>query len=188
MKIADITINDIRAGKNWRVLDPDALLQEEFPMEDLDIEPLQEYSPSDTLVYSGICVFLKDVGEPRTRLLDRLLGRGRKRQGCRYPPDDPRDLESGVTPVVKPLVMVKEVDESGWDYCELVDGKWRQLGLQPNPDAPATEEYFANPVADDPEFDVCGDDVPLRERHRRGFQAWIAYMSDEVEQAHATDG
>jgi hypothetical protein len=55
---------------------------------------------------------------------------------------------------VEPLLLLKEVSsiEYGGDYCEYVDGKWRQVGLEPNPDAPIEIEYFANPPADDPSF------------------------------------
>jgi hypothetical protein len=178
MRIRDITHVDIRSGKNWRVLNPDAVLQDGFPMEDLKIEPLGKYAPDDTLVYSGISVYLKEHGEPRTRILEKLLRRGKRRQDCRFPPDDPKDLEEGVTAIVQPLVMVKEVQESGWGYCERVEGVWRQLGLNSNPDAPLIESYLANPVKEDPEFDICGDDVPLRERHRQGFRNWIFWMKD----------
>ena len=62
-------------------------------------------------------------------------------------------LENGA---VEPLLLVKEVSspEYGGDYCEYVDGRWRQLGLVPNPDAPIGTEYIANPHPDDPSF--CG--------------------------------
>ncbi len=171
-------MEDIREGKNWRVLNPDALLQDGFLMEELEIEPLGDYKPSDTLVYSGLWVYLKDLGEPRTGLMSRLLGRGKRRQDCRFPPDDPAELESGTTAVVRPLVMVKEVKESGWDYCEYVDGAWRQLGLRPNPDTQLSESYFADPVQEDPEFDVCGDEGPIRNRHKTGFENWVPYLKE----------
>ena len=178
MRIKDITHADVRAGRNWRVLNPDAQLQDGFHTEELEIEPLDKYAPSDTLVYSGVSVYLKVLGEPRTGLLDRLLGRGKRRQECRFPPDDPNELQPEATPIVRPLLTVKEVQESGWGYCEYVNGAWRQLGLKPNPDAPLTTSYFADPVEDDTEFDICGDDMPLRELNKEGFRSWVSYMTD----------
>jgi hypothetical protein len=172
MRIKDITIDDVRAGKNWRVLDMEVII--DSPMEDLEIEALSEYSPSDTLVYAGVTVFLRDFGEPGS--LNRLNGQTRLLEDCQFPPEDPKDLAPGMTPIVRPLVMVKEVQESGWDYCEYVDGRWRQLGLKPNPDCPLCEEYFANPVEEDPEFNVCGDGLPIRVRHRKGFLNWVKYL------------
>jgi hypothetical protein len=173
MKIKDINVDDVRAGMNWRVLNPDKLLEPDFLMEDLEIEPLGQYIPSDTLVYSGIWVYLKDLGEPRSDISQPFK---RDECECLFPPEDPKDLEQRMIPVVEPLLMVKEVQESGWDYCEYVEGQWRQVGLKPNPDAPLTNEYFANPVQEDEEFDVCGDDLPLREIHKRGFRNWIEFL------------
>ncbi|GEM_PF-5591005 len=175
MQIKNITLADIKAGKNWLVLDSEALL-DSAPMECLEIEPLGKYTISDMVVYSGITVHLKELGEPRSGLMAYLLGIAKTRQGCRYPPDDPKDLAEGMTPVVKPIVMVKEVGSAGWDYCEYVAGKWRQTGLKPNPDAPLGNEYIANPVDEDPEFTVCGDKGPIRDEHRAGFQKWVGFL------------
>jgi len=50
--------------------------------------------------------------------------------------------------------------------------------LKANPDAPLSEAYFADPVAEDPEFDASGDDGPIRERHRRGFRNWVRYLEE----------
>ena len=80
MRIKDITHADVRAGRNWRVLNPDAQLQDGFHTEELEIEPLDKYAPSDTLVYSGVSVYLKVLGEPRTGLLDRRDGSSRNRR------------------------------------------------------------------------------------------------------------
>ena len=178
MQIKDITINDIRTGKNWRVPDPDSMLDEDFPLEDLEIEPLSSYEPSDTLVYTGIYVYLKDLGEPRSGLFMRLTGRGRRRKNCRCAPDDPKDLETGMTPVVEPLLMIKEVQHSGRDYCQYVDGTWRQCGLEPNPDAPLGTEFFADLVPEDPEFDALGDKDSLRKEHKKAFENWIKYLQE----------
>jgi hypothetical protein len=55
---------------------------------------------------------------------------------------------------VEPLLLLKEVSsrEYGGDYCEFVNGSWRQLGLVPNPDAPFGTEYVANPHPADRSF------------------------------------
>lgn len=60
-------------------------------------------------------------------------------------------LENGQ---VQPLLLIKEVSspEYGGDYCEYVDGKWRQLGLVPNPNAPFGTEYIANAHPEDPSY------------------------------------
>jgi hypothetical protein len=175
MQIKDITLADIQAGKNWRVLNPNALF-DDFPMECLQIEPLGRYTMSDKVVYSGILVYLKGLGQPRSGLLARLLGRAKTPKQCRYPPDDPKDLTEDMTPVVEPIVMIKEVRSAGWDYCEYVAGTWRQRGLKANPDAPLLHEYIANPLDEDPEFSACGDNGPIRDEHKIGFQRWIAFI------------
>lgn len=132
MKIRDITIADIRAGKNWRLSDID--LQEclDLPMEEWGplVEALR-FEPSDCVVYSGLVAYAS----------------GR----------------------VKPIVCVREVQylDYGGDYCEFVQGKWRQVGLVPNPNAEVGREYIANPLANDPSFDALDHDY--REYHRRGF-------------------
>jgi hypothetical protein len=176
MKIKDITLGDIKAGKNWIVKNPNMLLDDNLLMEELEIHPLDKYSVTDTIVYGGIYVWLKDLGEPCTSFLARITGRGRRIKDCKYPPEDPKNLDSDMIPLVKPLVMIKEIQDSGWDYCEYVDGHWQQLGLKPNPDAPLSEEYFADPDSGDPEFDICGDDGPIRDRHKKGFQNWVKYL------------
>ena len=176
MKIKDITIDDIKTGKNWILINPDMLLEDDLIWKELEIRALDEYVPTDTIVYGGICVWLKDLGEPSTSLFARFTGRGRAIKDCKHPPEDPKDLAADMIPVVRPLVMIKEIKDSGWDYCELVDGNWQEVGIKPNPDAPLSHEYFANPVPEDPEFDICGDDGPIREVHKKGFQNWIKYL------------
>jgi hypothetical protein len=82
-----------------------------------------------------------------------------------------------MVPVVTPIVMVKEVDDAGWDYCEYLDGAWRQVGLCPNPNAPLLHEYIANPLDEDREFSVCGDRGPIKNQHKIGFQRWCVYLT-----------
>jgi hypothetical protein len=76
---------------------------------------------------------------------------------------------------VKPLVTIKEVQgrEYGGDSCEFVDGRWRQVGLEPNPNAPAGTEYFANPLEQDPSFVA---DYDFRKWHREGFKKFISLL------------
>ena len=175
LQIKDITVAEIKQGKNWRVLNPDALL-DDVPLECLEIEPLDQYTASDTVVYSGIHVYLKGLGQPRSGFWAGLLVRAKTPQQCLYTPTDPKDLMGGMTPVVEPIVMIKEVGSAGWDYCEYVVGRWRQMGLKPNPDAPLTHEYIASPLDDDPEFSICGDNGPIREEHKLGFQRWSRFL------------
>src|SRR5262245_8815854 len=55
---------------------------------------------------------------------------------------------------VEPRLLIKEVSAQGWggDYCEFANGKWRQLGLVPDPNAPYGFEWVANPSPIDPSF------------------------------------
>ena len=50
------------------------------------------------------------------------------------------------------MVVVKEVGYADYwgDACEFVKGKWRQVGLTPNPDAPVGQAYVANSLPIDP--------------------------------------
>lgn len=60
-------------------------------------------------------------------------------------------LENGQ---VDPFLIVRDVSSRtpGGDYAEFVDGRWRQLGLVPNPDAIPGTEYIANPHPNDKSF------------------------------------
>jgi len=82
------------------------------------------------------------------------------------------------TGIVTPMVLVKRVGDLdyGGDYCELVDGRWRQVGLTPNPSAPPGQEYVANPLPQDPSFDASDRDY--RAEHRSGFRRWAAHLAD----------
>jgi hypothetical protein len=48
---------------------------------------------------------------------------------------------------VRALLLIKVVGDLdyGGDYCERVAGKWRQLGLVPNPDSQVEQELIAAP-------------------------------------------
>lgn len=138
MKIRDISLDEIRKGKNWKLVDPRELLGE-LALEDVSIAESEQFGPEDYVVYSAI--FATDSGE------------------------------------AQPRVMIKEVGslEHGGDECELVAGKWQQVGLVPNPNAPFGNEYFANPLAEDPSFDV-DEETDERSYHREKFQEWSAKL------------
>jgi hypothetical protein len=130
MKIRDITLADIRAGKNWCLVPPaeerwfDAPMEEWGPLVESD-----QFAPEDHVVYSGLVAY---------------------RSGR-----------------VKAIVQIKTVGDLdyGGDFCELVDGKWRQLGLVPNPNAEVGQEFIANPLSTDESFSTD----EYREEHRQGF-------------------
>jgi hypothetical protein len=75
--------------------------------------------------------------------------------------------------IATPLICIREVQDLdyGGDYCEYVHGNWRQVGLQPNPNAPHSEEFNANPLPEDPSFESPTHDY--REYHRNGFHKWV---------------
>jgi hypothetical protein len=65
---------------------------------------------------------------------------------------------------VEAIVLIKTVGDLdyGGDNCELIDGKWRQVGLAPNPNVEISREFIANPLTMDESFSA--DDY--REEHR----------------------
>ena len=133
MQIRDITLADICAGKNWRLI-PQTGDWVEVPLEDWGpLIEAEQFTPEDHVVYSGLVAY---------------------RSGR-----------------VEPLVLVKRVGDGdyGGDYCEFVDGEWRQVGLVPNPDAEINEEFIANPLQSDGSF--SSDEY--REYHRLGFQTHV---------------
>jgi hypothetical protein len=130
MRIRDIQIADIVAGKNWKVGNTNEFDWENERLEALPIVEAVEFEPEDEIVYSGVYVTLNGV--------------------------------------VEPMVLIKAVEDSGYggDYCEFVDGRWQQVGLVPNPDAPLGTEYIANPLEQDESFN---SDHDYRAYHRNGF-------------------
>jgi hypothetical protein len=134
MQIKDITLDDIRQGKNWKVISPESIHWDDVLLEEIPIEECQRFHEEDLIVYSVIFVT-----------------------------DDER---------VTPLVMLKEAysAEYGGDYCEFVNGHWRQVGLKPNPNAPLGNEYFANPLDEDESF--ISDDYDYRKWHRDNFKKY----------------
>lgn len=75
---------------------------------------------------------------------------------------------------VQPLLLIKEVGspEYGGDYCEHVEGKWRQVGLEPDPDAPNGQMYIARPHLSDPSS--CADED--HDYHTRNFAKHVSRM------------
>jgi hypothetical protein len=170
MRIADISLQDVRAGKNWRVLNFEALSECDLALEMLEIEPLGTYGDEDALVYSGLTVHLENESEP--------LGQHRPRETCVFAPEAPSGLLEGQVAVVLPLLMVKVVSDIGWDYCEYTEAGWRQLGLTPNPDAPLTHEYLANPAPEDAEFSIelTPGGETIGDQNRAGFALWARFL------------
>jgi len=72
---------------------------------------------------------------------------------------------------VRPIVMVKEVQYTDYwgDTCAFVNGAWRDVGFDPDPNAAPTEEYIANPLPHDPSF--VGE--YSHEWHQRNFQRFV---------------
>lgn len=81
---------------------------------------------------------------------------------------------------VTPLLLLKTVGSAdyGGDYCEYVNGRWRQVGLEPNPGAPVEHEYVADPLLIDPSFGAPDSDY--RQSHREGFRrhAQVRFAND----------
>lgn len=170
MQISDISLAEVRSGTNWRVTNWEEVAGRDLPLEELEIEPLGEYQSRDGVVYSGLTVHLAVEGEPD--------GDNRPRTNCTFAPEDPAQLRPDQHVVVRPLLMIKEVADLGWDYCELTSDGWRQLGLVPDPNAPLTSEYFANTLADDAEFSIELElaGVTIGTKSREGFWRWAAYL------------
>ncbi len=136
MKIKDIKLEDVAAGKNWKVRDGSGTFEVDLSGSarvefiQLEIEEAEEFTEDDYIVYSGI--FLADSG--------RAL----------------------------PLLLVKRVGDFdyGGDYCEIHEGRWRKLGLEPNPDAEFGFEFFASPLEEDPSFASDQDELRAENRHQ----------------------
>lgn len=136
MKIREIDVRDVLAGKTWRFVEASDETYE-APMEEWDgVEDAGVLEPEDSVIYSGVFV----VGEH-----------------------------------VYPLLLLKELGdvEYGGDYCMFVDGRWRQVGLEPllAEDITEAEEYMADPSSLDPSFDAPDHDY--RESHRQGFRTHV---------------
>ena len=137
MRIKDISVSDIKEGRNWKVLSPEDIDWDNILLEETPIEECFDFDDEDLIVYSAIFVS-----------------------------DDEQ---------ITPLVMIKQVSDTGYggDYCEFVDGRWRQVGLVPNPEAFGTE-YYANPLEKDESF--VSDDDDYRKWHRDNFRKYISFL------------
>jgi hypothetical protein len=131
LKIGQIDVRDVLAGKNWRFVPApdethDAPMEEWDGVQEIGADRLEE---EDQIIYSGLYV-----------------------------------TETSV----RPLLMLKEIGdyEFGGDYCRYDGGRWRQLGLEPDPDAEIGDEYYADPSPLDPSF----EDAEERRLHRRMFK------------------
>ncbi|MCJ8330085.1 MAG: hypothetical protein HRT89_12410 [Lentisphaeria bacterium] len=136
MCINDLTIEDIKSGKNWIITDSNELVEFDN-LEDVHISQNDTFSEVDTILYPA--VFVTENEE------------------------------------VSPLVLIRQVNDLdyGGDYCEIHNGKWRQLGLEPNPNAPSGTEYIANPLSIDSSFDTMDNEKDdLRLYHREEFKKW----------------
>ncbi len=143
-RIRDLTLDDIRSGRNWKVADPDELSQigARFRLEDVHILEADSFAQNDTIAYAAL--FVTEDGS------------------------------------VSPLVLIKMVGDIdyGGEYCEVQDGKWRQVGLVSNPSAPHGVEYVANPLDIDPSFTTL--DAPkadFRAEHRANFRKWCSSLN-----------
>lgn len=152
LRIRDLTVDDIRFGKNWKVTDPHELLfiGKTLNLEDIHVSETESFSEEDTIAYSAIFV-TKDG-------------------------------------TVSPLVLIKEVAEIdyGGEYCEVHAGKWRQVGLIPNPNALHGTDYVANPLDQDPSFNTMDNEKDdYRARHRDGFKKWSVKLKSNQPDAAA---
>ena len=65
MKIRDILVVDIQAGKNWRILEADIAVCLDMPMLDWGpIVEVQHFELSDSVVYSALTVYESGRVEP----------------------------------------------------------------------------------------------------------------------------
>ena len=140
MRIADITVADILARKNWQLAESAVQACLELPLEEWG--PLTEvaaFAPDDHVVYSGLMVY---------------PGR------------------------VIPVVCLREVQylDYGGEYCEFVEGAWRQVGLVPNPNADIVDTFIADPLPNDPSFDAPDHDE--RQYQRDGFARYAHWLRD----------
>lgn len=104
-------------------------------------------------------------------------------EAAEFLPED-QIVYSGITVYesgrVAPIVCIREVQypDFGGDYCEFANDRWRQLGLEPNPDAEHGETFFANPLDIDPSFDSVPDNY--RDHHRNAFKENIGKLQSNA--------
>jgi hypothetical protein len=75
MRICDIPISDVRAGKNWRLVPPDTETWFEAPMEEWgEIIEAIEFASGDQVIYSALIAY--SSGEVKGLLLHKEVGDG----------------------------------------------------------------------------------------------------------------
>src|SRR5687767_3327691 len=72
MRVRDIAVQEVRAGKVWRVLDADGLGADDLRLEELQIAPADSFASTDYVVYSALLV--ADSGRVRPLLLIKEVG------------------------------------------------------------------------------------------------------------------
>lgn len=71
MRIRDITLDEIRQGKNWKLVNPREMLGDS-PLEDVSIEECESFLPEDYVVYSAI--YVTNAGEVQPRVMIKEVG------------------------------------------------------------------------------------------------------------------
>jgi hypothetical protein len=137
MELREITLFDLKAGKNWKVLNQKRPWTVEFMENEAELSEASSFSSEDQVLYSGLVAF------PSGR--------------------------------IKPILMLKDVGDAGYGgaYWEYVEGHWREVGLEPDPNYElGGKEFMANPLANDPSFDAPDHD--FRAANRDGFVRYVA--------------
>ncbi len=81
---------------------------------------------------------------------------------------------------VLPIVLIKNLSKVGHDgvCCEFRTGKWSQAASFSGSNTFLRNQFFANPLQEDPSFDSSGDGKGgSREMNRAGFQKWSEQLS-----------
>ena len=145
----EISLDDIRAGRVWKQLEP--LDADGFVESGYFDQPLEDQGPvieCTTFEAEDTIVYSGLVVFPDGR--------------------------------VEPILMLHEFGNSqfGGDFLVRTGGRWVQLGLVPNPEAPIGEYFFAAPRADDNSFDAPTHDE--RALQRDGFARHVAALVDPM--------
>ena len=71
MRIRDITLDEIRQGKNWKLVNPREMIGD-APLEDVSIEECESFRPEDYVVYSAM--YVTNAGEVQPRVMIKEVG------------------------------------------------------------------------------------------------------------------
>lgn len=136
MKIRDITVRDIREGKNWRFLVPDDGNYVDLPMEEWGpIQEAKEFVPQDHVLYSGITVYRDGRVKPivclkEVQYLDyggdycEYVNGGWQQLGLRPNPN----VQPSDTYIANPLEIDPSFDAPDHDFRKAHrDGFWRHV-------------------------------------------------------------